>query len=76
MNVCITHNQWIFSLETPSDPDISPAWESWRSVPWLQFTIPCPKFGEVEEELYADLFCVTFSSEVLVYHLAYLNLRL
>ncbi|KAK3920258.1 Protein vav [Frankliniella fusca] len=52
------------NLETPSDPDITPAWDTWRTVPWLQFTIPCPKFGEVEEELYADLFCVTFCNEV------------
>ncbi|XP_034233685.1 protein vav [Thrips palmi] len=52
------------NVETPSDPDITPAWETWRTVPWLQFTIPCPKFGEVEEELYEDLFYVTFTNEV------------
>ncbi|KAG8282789.1 Guanine nucleotide exchange factor vav2 [Homalodisca vitripennis] len=32
---------------------------------WMQFTIKCPRFDELDEDIYEDLCYVTFSSEVL-----------
>lgn len=34
-------------------------------ISWMQFTIKCPQFDELNEEIYEHLCYVTFSSEVL-----------
>lgn len=55
-----SHNLYSYMLVLIRD--IKPTYNCASAPSWLQFTIPCPRPDDNEEEVYDDLCYVTFST--------------